>query len=590
MMGVLMFPQFDPVLIQLGPFAIRWYALAYIGGLLLGWRIMRRLVRLDPPVASAEQVDDFLTWATLGVVLGGRLGYVLFYQPGFYLTHPMEALAVWQGGMSFHGGALGVIVATAVFCYRNGLSFRGFGDRVCVVVPIGLGLGRIANFINGELWGRIAPDTLPWAMIFPQAGPEPRHPSQLYQAGMEGLLLFALLAFLCTRPGIRARFGTLSGVFPGRLRRGADHRRALPAAGRLPRLPVGRRDDGADPVDPDDPGRAWPDPGGAQAGRGHRLTMLRLDRFMADANARYYAAHDPFRDFTTAPEISQVFGEILGLWAAVVWDAMGRPDPVLLIELGPGRGTLMADALRAVRRVAPGFAAALRVHLVEASPRLRAIQRQAVPEATWHDAVDTLPPGPAIALANEFLDALPIRQFIRRGGGWMERWVDGGMAVERPADPPGRDAAEGEVVEVNDAARDVARWMAGRDAALILDYGPARSAPGESLQALRDGRPADPFAAPGEADLTAHVDFQSVADAARDAGAVPFGPVKQGPFLARLGLFQRTGMLARTQPPARAAAMIQAAQRLAEPDRMGGLFKALAICKPGLPTPPGFEA
>jgi phosphatidylglycerol---prolipoprotein diacylglyceryl transferase len=213
MMGVMMFPQFDPVLVQLGPFAIRWYALAYIGGLLLGWRIVRRLVRLDPPVATAEHVDDFLTWATLGVVLGGRLGYVLFYQPGFYLTHPLEAIAVWQGGMSFHGGALGVIVALALFCRKNGLSFRGFGDRVCVVVPIGLGLGRIANFINGELWGRVAPETLPWAMVFPQAGPEPRHPSQLYQAGMEGLILFLVMAVLCSRPGVRARFGTLAGAF-----------------------------------------------------------------------------------------------------------------------------------------------------------------------------------------------------------------------------------------------------------------------------------------------------------------------------------------------------------------------------------------
>ena len=213
MIPVLMFPAFDPTLIQIGPLAIRWYALAYIGSLVLGWRIVRRLVRLDPPVATAEHVDDFLTWATLGVVLGGRLGYVLFYQPAFYLTHPLEALAVWQGGMSFHGGAMGVIVALFLFTRRHGLSFPAFSDRVCVVVPIGLGLGRIANFINGELWGRVAPDTLPWAMIFPQAGPEPRHPSQLYQAGLEGLLLLIVMVALCARPAIRARTGTLAGVF-----------------------------------------------------------------------------------------------------------------------------------------------------------------------------------------------------------------------------------------------------------------------------------------------------------------------------------------------------------------------------------------
>ena len=213
MMPVLLFPQIDPVLIQIGPLAIRWYALAYIGSLVLGWRIVRRLVLLDPAVATPEQVDDFLTWATLGVVLGGRLGYVLFYQPGFYLSHPLDALAVWQGGMSFHGGALGVIVALFLFARKYGLSFPGFADRVCVVVPIGLGLGRIANFINGELWGRVAPPGLPWAMAFPNAGPELRHPSQLYQAGMEGVLLLALMSVLCTRPAIRARFGTLAGVF-----------------------------------------------------------------------------------------------------------------------------------------------------------------------------------------------------------------------------------------------------------------------------------------------------------------------------------------------------------------------------------------
>ena len=213
MIPVLLFPQFDPVLVHLGPLAIRWYALAYITSLVLGWRIVRRLVRLDPVVATPEQVDDFLTWATIGVVLGGRLGYVLFYQPSFYLTHPLEALAVWQGGMSFHGGALGVIVALALFTRRYGLSLRGFADRVCVVVPIGLGLGRIANFINGELWGRPAPLDLPWAMVFPQAGPEPRHPSQLYEAGLEGLLLLTVMALLCRSPAIRARFGTLSGAF-----------------------------------------------------------------------------------------------------------------------------------------------------------------------------------------------------------------------------------------------------------------------------------------------------------------------------------------------------------------------------------------
>jgi phosphatidylglycerol---prolipoprotein diacylglyceryl transferase len=213
MIPVLLFPQFDPVIVQIGPFGIRWYALAYIAGLVLGWRLARHLVQLPPPVATPVQVDDFLTWATLGVVLGGRLGYVLFYQPQVYLAHPAMILAVWEGGMSFHGGALGMTIAIVWFCRRNAIPLLGFADRVAVCVPIGLGLGRIANFINGELWGRPAPDWLPWAMIFPAAGPEPRHPSQLYQALFEGLLLFVVMLALSRRQGLRARFGWLTGAF-----------------------------------------------------------------------------------------------------------------------------------------------------------------------------------------------------------------------------------------------------------------------------------------------------------------------------------------------------------------------------------------
>lgn len=212
-MNVLVFPQFDPVLLQLGPFAIRWYALAYIVSLLLGWRVMRRLVQRTPAVATPEQTDDFLTWATLGVVLGGRLGYVLFYQPSRFLQEPLSAFAVWQGGMSFHGGCVGVVLALVLFCRRNRIPLLGFADRLAVVVPLGLGLGRIANFINGELWGRPAPDWLPWAMVFPQAGPVARHPSQIYQALLEGLALFVVLWILARREELRARFGFLTGAF-----------------------------------------------------------------------------------------------------------------------------------------------------------------------------------------------------------------------------------------------------------------------------------------------------------------------------------------------------------------------------------------
>jgi SAM-dependent MidA family methyltransferase len=322
--------------------------------------------------------------------------------------------------------------------------------------------------------------------------------------------------------------------------------------------------------------------------------LERLDAFIARANAAYYASHDPFADFTTAPEISQVYGELLGLWAAVTWQAMGAPDPVIFAEAGPGRGTLMADALRAIGRTAPAFGHALRLHLVETSPRLRAIQAARLPAATWHARVEDLPPGPLLLLGSEFLDALPIRQFVRRGEGWTERFVRDGQYVEQgvifPHDVEG--VAEGDVFERGDAARALAAHLAARvaregGAALFLDYGPARSAPGESLQAVRGGRPADPLAGPGSADLTAHVDFAALADAARAAGAAVHGPLPQGIFLARLGLFQRTGALARGNP-ARAAELTAAAHRLAEPDQMGRLFKAIAVCHPALPPPTGF--
>ncbi|MFM7420013.1 MAG: prolipoprotein diacylglyceryl transferase, partial [Alphaproteobacteria bacterium] len=205
------FPMIDPVLVQIGPFAIRWYALAYIAGIVLGWRLARRLVVLGPKVATPEQVDDFVTWVTLGIILGGRFGYVIFYRPDIFLQAPWEILYLWQGGMSFHGGALGVILALFFFTRRQGLDWVAFSDRVVCVVPIGIFLGRLANFINGELWGRVS--DVPWAMVFPGAGPDPRHPSQLYQAGLEGFCLFILLMVLVYRPGVRARAGVLSGVF-----------------------------------------------------------------------------------------------------------------------------------------------------------------------------------------------------------------------------------------------------------------------------------------------------------------------------------------------------------------------------------------
>ncbi len=205
------FPAIDPTLIEIGPFAIRWYALAYIAGIILGWRVARVLFQRTPKVATPEQVDDYVTWATLGIILGGRLGYVLFYRPGYYVTAPWEALALWHGGMSFHGGALGVIVATWLFARRNAIDWVAFADRIVCVVPIGLFFGRLANFINGELWGRVT--DVPWGMVFPNGGPDPRHPSQLYQAFLEGIVLFSVLMWLARSEWVRARPGILSGSF-----------------------------------------------------------------------------------------------------------------------------------------------------------------------------------------------------------------------------------------------------------------------------------------------------------------------------------------------------------------------------------------
>jgi phosphatidylglycerol:prolipoprotein diacylglycerol transferase len=205
------FPAIDPVLVSIGPFAIRWYALAYIAGIVFGWVLVRRLVRRPGWALTPEAVDDLVFYVTLGVILGGRIGYALFYQPGHYLSQPLDMLAVWRGGMSFHGGLIGVLVATWLFARARGLAFFEITDALAVATPIGLFLGRLANFINAELWGRVS--DVPWAVVFPTAGPEPRHPSQLYEAALEGALLFAVMLWFARRAyGPQAR-GLLSGVF-----------------------------------------------------------------------------------------------------------------------------------------------------------------------------------------------------------------------------------------------------------------------------------------------------------------------------------------------------------------------------------------
>src|ERR1051325_5019212 len=212
---VIPFPVFDPVLISFGPISIRWYALAYIVGILLGWLYARAIIRRErlwnsPMPMTVSDYDDFVLWVTLGIILGGRIGYVLFYNPSYFAAHPMEALELWKGGMSFHGGFAGCIAAVVLFALKNKVPVLSLGDITCAVGPIGLFLGRLANFINGELWGR--PSDVPWAMVFPTGGPLPRHPSQLYEATLEGVVLVLVLAFLIRRGALR-RPGLIIGAF-----------------------------------------------------------------------------------------------------------------------------------------------------------------------------------------------------------------------------------------------------------------------------------------------------------------------------------------------------------------------------------------
>ncbi|HEX9647393.1 MAG TPA: SAM-dependent methyltransferase [Alphaproteobacteria bacterium] len=311
-------------------------------------------------------------------------------------------------------------------------------------------------------------------------------------------------------------------------------------------------------------------------------------------------------DFVTAPEISQMFGELIGLWCAEMWRRMGAPDPVRLVELGPGRGTLMADALRAAATV-PALRAALRIHLVETSPRLRARQAETLAGsgADWHDSLADAPDGPLLLVANEFFDALPIHQFTATAAGWRERLVgvagDGRLALcaapgATPAlallDRLGVEPVPGAVAELCPAgialaATIGARVAAERGAALIIDYG-AGGALGGSVQAVRAHRVVAPLAEPGAADLSAHVDFAALARAAREAGAAVHGPVAQGAFLRALGLEARAARLARRATPAQQAALAAACARLAGDDQMGALYKVLAIAHPALPTPAGF--
>jgi NADH dehydrogenase [ubiquinone] 1 alpha subcomplex assembly factor 7 len=311
----------------------------------------------------------------------------------------------------------------------------------------------------------------------------------------------------------------------------------------------------------------------------------------------YYTTRDPFGqggDFTTAPEISQMFGELIGLWAAESWAAMGSPAAFALVEFGPGRGTLMADALRALR-VVPACRAAVSVHLVETSPVLAAMQRERLAETgvpvAWHASLDDLPPGPAVMIANEFLDALPVRQFVGAPDGWHERLI--GLDTAGAPEPGIRAPAEaGAILEVGEAALSIVRHIAERlvsspGAALFIDYGHTRSGLGDTLQAMHRHRFVSPLAMPGEADLTVHVDFAAMARAAAGAGALVHGPITQGAFLEGLGIRARAAALARKAPDA-AADLMAALDRLVGEGagEMGALFKVLALSSPDLGTLP----
>ncbi len=215
MLFVLPFPAIDPVMISVGPFVVRWYALAYIFGILLGWLYVRSLIRNEalwggPAPLTPSDYDDFILWVTVGIILGGRIGYVTFYNLDYFLEHPLDMLELWKGGMAFHGGFTGCVIAVLAFGWARGIPALSLGDLTCAGGPIGLFLGRLANFINGELWGR--PTDVPWAMVFPNGGPMPRHPSQLYEAALEGVVLFAVLAFL-VRMGALKRPGLITGCF-----------------------------------------------------------------------------------------------------------------------------------------------------------------------------------------------------------------------------------------------------------------------------------------------------------------------------------------------------------------------------------------
>tara|TARA_R110002126_G_scaffold4971_2_gene25954 strand:- start:2948 stop:4045 length:1098 start_codon:yes stop_codon:yes gene_type:complete len=324
----------------------------------------------------------------------------------------------------------------------------------------------------------------------------------------------------------------------------------------------------------------------------------------------YYMKDDPFGatgDFITAPEISQVFGELIGLWSAVTWQQIGGPGKITLVECGPGRGTLMRDLLRAAQSV-PAFAATIEIHLVETSAAMRDRQRATLAGYAphWHDTLDTVPPGPTILIANEFLDALPVRQLVMTGRGWAERRValdDGGLVfspgeiaadADRLVPAAGKDAPPGAIFETCPTAGKFAdslcrRFSSAPGAALLIDYGHAESNLGDTLQAVRRHAYANVLSDPGESDITAHVDFDALARTLRAGGAQTMGPIAQAAFLNGLGIAERTDTLARAAAPEAAARLRSGTERLTAPGQMGDLFKVMVASHAESPKLAGFE-
>lgn len=321
---------------------------------------------------------------------------------------------------------------------------------------------------------------------------------------------------------------------------------------------------------------------------------ISLTHFMGESNARYYSGKDPLGDqgdFITAPEISQMFGELIGLWLADIWIRAGREEPVYYVELGPGRGTLVKDALRAARK----YGLEPRVHLVETSQALKDIQLRAVPGAVWHNDLSTIPQdGPILLVANEFLDALPIRQLVRGPEGWRERMVGldgenfafvmGGQNMDPAVPVEFREAAEGAILETSPAAAAIMYEVAGRlvdqgGAALFIDYGHDMLKTGSTLQAVANHRKVHPFASPGDADLTALVDFATLARIAQSRDARHIGTVTQGAWLKALGIATRAQNLA-ARAPHYARDIAEATERLIADDQMGSLFKVMALASP----------